>query len=584
MKEQEMTTKAQLRRYPLLVFVAMTSLFLTGMLSSANADLIEELETSLNDDVLSKFYPACKDEVYGGFFSNFGYDWSYGDLEARKMIVSQARHIYTASLAAQLYPNDPLYPEVALHGYQFIRDTMQDHLFGGYHFTVNRDGTMKHWHKCTYAHSFVLSAFAYYYELTGNPEIKSLAAELFQFLEDYAHDDVYLGYFPWLNINGDVLDITPYKKDMDTSLHIMEGFTALYRVMPEIPNLRTRLEEMVTIFTENIMTDVGFQQQCFTTEWTTHPGYPEEATGDDYRYNRFNYGLDIETGYVLWEAINALGWGDDPYLLGKIKKTVDYSLDNYGFNVGGGVPFVGYYQEDETVIVQNSDELFWAQAEGLNTLLLMSRLYPGDPRDYYGKFLTQWTYIKDHILDPVYGGWYEYVDSPSKPKGHEYFVAFHTGRAYTNCIKWLRDDQIPPTAPGNVLIASTAEFSVGLEWDVSVDNVVVSGYQVYLQDEDNLVGYSNTPSYTVHGLAPGATYTFFIKARDFAGNLSDASSGVSATTLQTVDPAWGVAAAAASSIHGAGTIEKSKMANSAGCLCAPIFIALCLMLRRKWDS
>ena len=102
--------KIQIRRLlphrSFLICASSALLLLFGTLSRAGADILEELEASLNNDVLSKFYPACKDMTYGGFFCEFEYDWSYGDLDANKVILSQARHVYTACLAAQFYPDN----------------------------------------------------------------------------------------------------------------------------------------------------------------------------------------------------------------------------------------------------------------------------------------------------------------------------------------------------------------------------------------------------------------------------------------------------------------------------------------------
>ena len=58
--------------------------------------------------------------------------------------------------------------------------------------------------------------------------------------------------------------------------------------------------------------------------------------------------------------------------------------------------------------------------------------------------------------------------------------------------------------------------------------MAVTGYDVYRGT--TLVGSSTTTSYTVTGLSAATAYSFTVKAKDAAGNVSSASSSVSATT------------------------------------------------------
>ncbi|GGH12933.1 hypothetical protein GCM10008013_05640 [Paenibacillus segetis] len=90
-------------------------------------------------------------------------------------------------------------------------------------------------------------------------------------------------------------------------------------------------------------------------------------------------------------------------------------------------------------------------------------------------------------------------------------------------------DTVPPTAPTNLAAPTITASSVSLSWTVSTDNVGVKGYDVY--NGTTLAGSSNTTSYTVTGLAPNTAYTFTVKAKDDAGNVSAASNALTVTTL-----------------------------------------------------
>ena len=89
-------------------------------------------------------------------------------------------------------------------------------------------------------------------------------------------------------------------------------------------------------------------------------------------------------------------------------------------------------------------------------------------------------------------------------------------------------DTTPPTAPTG-LTATPGSTSVTLTWTAATDDVGVTGYDV-LTGSGTAVGSSTSTSYQVTGLTPGTAYTFSVRARDAAGNLSTASSPVTVTT------------------------------------------------------
>jgi cellulose 1,4-beta-cellobiosidase len=89
-------------------------------------------------------------------------------------------------------------------------------------------------------------------------------------------------------------------------------------------------------------------------------------------------------------------------------------------------------------------------------------------------------------------------------------------------------DTTPPSAPTGVTVASATSSSVSLTWTASTDNVGVTGYDIYRGT--TLAGTSATASFTDTGLTASTQYSYTVKAFDAAGNLSSASSAVTATT------------------------------------------------------
>jgi len=91
-------------------------------------------------------------------------------------------------------------------------------------------------------------------------------------------------------------------------------------------------------------------------------------------------------------------------------------------------------------------------------------------------------------------------------------------------------DTTPPSAPAN-LAATTTATSVSLSWTASTDNVGVTGYNVYRGS--TLAGTASGTTFTDSALTPATAYTYTVKAYDAAGNVSSASSPVTATTQST---------------------------------------------------
>ncbi|MBA4493905.1 glycosyl hydrolase family 18 protein [Paenactinomyces guangxiensis] len=90
------------------------------------------------------------------------------------------------------------------------------------------------------------------------------------------------------------------------------------------------------------------------------------------------------------------------------------------------------------------------------------------------------------------------------------------------------EDTEAPSAPGGLTVTGTTSSSISLSWNASTDNVGVSGYDVY-RGTTLATSVTGTTA-VVSRLASNTTYSFTVKAKDAAGNVSAASNQVSATT------------------------------------------------------
>ena len=88
-------------------------------------------------------------------------------------------------------------------------------------------------------------------------------------------------------------------------------------------------------------------------------------------------------------------------------------------------------------------------------------------------------------------------------------------------------DDVPPAAPLNVRVSGKTKSTITLSWDEASDDVGIFKYEIYRGA--NKAAVVDETSGTVFNLVDGEVYTFTVRARDFAGNLSPASSQVVAT-------------------------------------------------------
>jgi len=96
-------------------------------------------------------------------------------------------------------------------------------------------------------------------------------------------------------------------------------------------------------------------------------------------------------------------------------------------------------------------------------------------------------------------------------------------------------DTTPPTAPGSLWAAATSATQISLTWTASVDDVVITGYEVQRCQGAGCTTFAAiaTPagtSFNDAGLAPNTTYRYQVRARDAVPNWSATSAIASAAT------------------------------------------------------
>ncbi len=90
-------------------------------------------------------------------------------------------------------------------------------------------------------------------------------------------------------------------------------------------------------------------------------------------------------------------------------------------------------------------------------------------------------------------------------------------------------DTTAPSVPTNLAPSNITSTGLTLSWTASTDNVGVTGYDVYMNG--TLKTSSTSTSSSITGLTASTTYSFTVKAKDAAGNVSASSTSLNVTTL-----------------------------------------------------
>jgi mannobiose 2-epimerase len=237
-------------------------------------------------------------------------------------------------------------------------------------------------------------------------------------------------------------------KDQNSSIHLLEAFTELYQVWPD-SLVGERVKEMLTLIRDTMVNDKGSLVLFFQPDWTpvSFRDSSEAVILKHRNLDHVSFGHDVETAYLMLEASHVLGITDNSRTVEIGKKMVDHSLDKGWDNEVGGFYDEGYYFTDKPdITIIRDTKNWWAQAEGLNTLLIMADQFPDDERQYFEKFKKMWEYIDTNLIDHEHGEWYpggldKQPEHKTALKGHIWKAAYHQYRAMANCVQKLKSQK-----------------------------------------------------------------------------------------------------------------------------------------------
>ncbi len=397
------------------------------------------------DDLVALWYPRIVDTIHGGYWTNFEYDWSQAE-EQPKMLVTQARGLWTAARLAQYYPGRPELLTAAEHGFQFLTDFLWEKERGGFHLHWPKREADKDF-RLTYANAFALYALSEYAKINEEAIVLDWVERSFDWLEEHAHDMELGGYHNWVRFNDASAKEKGWGdgkwKGQNTSIHLLEALTNTYQVLP-LPKVKERLGEMLSIVRDRFVKENGSLQLYFTNDWSAvdYRDSSRQFILDHIYDDHVSFGHDIETAFLLYEAASVWQGGKaDPKTLEVSKRMLDHSLSTGFEEEFQGIFDKGYYFQNQGEIeVLDRHKSWWAQAEAWHALALFSRLYP-EENVYPEAFRNMWVYMQDYLIDPKHGGWYNagLDESPAaaqQAKAHQWKGAYHNGRALVQVLEY----------------------------------------------------------------------------------------------------------------------------------------------------
>lgn len=359
-------------------------------------------------------------------------------LDADKGLIQQARHLWSYSTWYARRERTPEVKATADSIYAFIEAHLLDAGDGEFFYSVSRDGKrVVEPKKQLYAQSFAIFALATYAEVFGVARAGSQALACFASIDGRAHDSRNLGYDQsqdpgWLQPGA--------QKDTNTHIHLLEAFTALYR-QSENAAVKSRLEELVKVVATRIVQSSNYAHQEFYADWRPH-GNPVVS-----------YGHDLETAWLLIDALDALGTPLEPQITQVATSLARHSAE-HGFDAEKG----GYFEEG----VPGGDpmkleKVWWVQAEALPGLWWLYRMT--NDAIYLDRLERTLTWIETEQVDAEHGEWFWGItpDGDVGPrgdhKGEEWKAQYHALRATLFTADWI-DQSLSRSGPGGAARAA----------------------------------------------------------------------------------------------------------------------------------
>ena len=365
------------------------------------------------------FWENLRDEEHGGYYGYMDFDLNV-DRRAPKGCILNSRILWFFSRAYAALGGASLLAQ-AKHAYAFA-DRFWDSEQGGVYWSCTFDGqpldTMKH----TYAQSFAIYGLSAYAMASGDREALAKATALYELIESRMMDS--LGYLEAFDRGFQPLDNAKLsdnpklmarglvaEKTMNTMLHVMEAYTALYEAGGDErvkASLRTLLKTMG---------DRVYNRKENRLEVFFDPGLRSI-------FDMQSYGHDIEASWLIDLAARA---ALEPHECSEVAlwtTRLAQGVLNRAFRKGSLMNECAEGEDDPTCI-------WWVQAE---TMVGMANLWQKTGDAGLPALMQQeWKFIQTRLVDPREGSeWYWCLNEKGEPERRPivepWKCPYHNGR------------------------------------------------------------------------------------------------------------------------------------------------------------
>jgi len=363
---------------------------------------LNNLKSELNKElsrILSYWAAYAPDSENDGFWGRIDNENNVTP-DAPKGSVLNARILWTFSAAYNHKP-DPLFMALAERAYQYITDYFIDDEQGGVYWSVDYLGNPLDTKKQVYAIAFTIYALSEFYMASGKEEIKQQAIDLFYLLVSKAYDPVKTGYFEAFTKDWKPIDDLRLsekdeneKKTMNTHLHVLEGYTNLYRIWPD-EALREHINLLLHNFFDHFINHQTHHLALFFDEnWRSKSGL-------------ISYGHDIEATWLLLEAAEVIG---NKEMVEAVKKiSIDIAEATIeGLDIDGGL----WYEFEPAGDHLIKEKHWWVQAEAMVGFFNTWQISGNEK--YLNLAVKNWEFVKAKILDKPNGEWFWGINEDGK--------------------------------------------------------------------------------------------------------------------------------------------------------------------------